>query len=210
VSSDDRTILDTSVLLYFLLVGRDDLLRALIGNPLRCPVAVYDPDDRSLPDGALRRSDLLSEMRQAVRHYEVAVRTGDAPTDLLKRVQLIDTMVDSGVVEVVEMDENELGLAARLQSRDGASEFSLRVALGPGEAACVAIALERKWTIATDDEDALKVLDLMHGGRTYPYERIRRLLIRAANEKLITVDEANEIHAEMRALGFWDSGSPFP
>ena len=210
MSSDDRTILDTSVLLYFPLVGRDDLLRALIGDPLRCPVAVYDPADRSLLEGALHRSDLLSEMRQAVRHYEVAVRTGDAPTELLDRVQLIDKMFDSGAVEVVDMDEDELGLAAQLQSRDGASEFSLQVPLGPGEAACVAIAWVRKWAIATDDEDALKVLDLMHRGRTYPYERIRRLLIRAANEKLITADEANEIHAEVRALGFWDSGAPFP
>jgi len=105
---------------------------------------------------------------------------------------------------------SERRLAARLQSRDGAVQYGLRVPLGPGEAACVAIAWERVWTIATDDEDALKVLDQMHDGCTYPYERIRGLLIRSANEKLISTNEANEIHAEMRALGFWDSGLRFP
>jgi hypothetical protein len=52
VSSDDDHILDTVVLLYFLLVQQAELLMDLIGRPLQVPFAVYDPDDRLLPDAA--------------------------------------------------------------------------------------------------------------------------------------------------------------
>ena len=43
----------------------------------------------------------------------------------------------------------------------------------------------------------------------YNYERIRKLLIRAAHENLITEDGANQTHAEMVSYGFWDSTCPF-
>jgi hypothetical protein len=209
VSSDPRFILDTSVLLYFLLVGQDDLLRQLDGL-LRVPTAVYDPEDRSLPEEAMSRSDLLSEMRQAIRHYEAAARSGAAPVALLGRVRRVDELFEIGQLEVVELVDEESSFAARLQSRDGVYEYGLKVPLGPGESACVAIASHRAWTVATDDEDALKVLDHLHGGRTYEYERIRKLLVRGVTEKRTTRARANEIHRQMRDLGFWDSGTPFP
>ncbi len=79
MSSEGDHILDTSVLLYFLLVERAELLADLIGRPLQVPLAVYDPEDRALPETALRRSELPSEMRQAVRHYESrAQQDGDS------------------------------------------------------------------------------------------------------------------------------------
>ena len=106
------------------------------------------------------------------------------------------------------MTPEELLLAAQLQSSN-ASAHGLKVGLGPGEAVCVAISYVRKWTIATDDADALKVLDRRHGGRNYTYERIRKLLVRATDEGHISREEANRLHNEMRALGFWDSGQPF-
>jgi len=209
-SPEPPCILDTVVLLYFLLVGEDALLRGLLGDPLRVPLAVYDPVDRSLPEATLRHSQLLSEMRQAVRHYEVSVRVGGAHPEVLARAQRVDDLYDESRLQVVAMSEPERHMAARLQSREGAAEHRLRAPLGPGEAACVAIAWDRKWTIATDDEAALSVLDDLHGDRTYPYERIRKLLIRAAKEKRITRAQANTIHADMRDVGFWDPGRPFP
>ena len=48
-----------------------------------------------------------------------------------------------------------------------------------------------------------------NGGRDYPYERIRKLLVRAAIEGHTSREEANRLHDEMRTLGFWDSGQPF-
>ena len=207
MSSDDKHIVDTVVLLYFLLVGEEDLLCTLIGTPLCVPLAVYDPEDRDLPPTAHRRAELLSEMRQAVGHYESSARlTGD--TDSLSRVRRIDSLYDESRLVPVAMTSEERLLAAKLES-DDAREYGVRVPLGPGEAACVAISFERDWTIATDDSDALKVLENLHGNRDFRYERIRKLLIRAAEEGHVTHEEANDLHAAMRSHGFWDSGRPF-
>ena len=106
------------------------------------------------------------------------------------------------------MTPEERLLAAKLESVD-ALDHGVRVPLGPGEAACVAISFERDWTIATDDSDALKVLKRLHRGRDFRYERIRKMLTRAAEEGHVTREEANRLHAAMRSHGFWDTGQPF-
>ncbi len=208
VSPDDGHIVDTVVLLYFLLVDKIELLCDLIGRPLQVPVAVYDPEDRTSSTGTLPRPELLSEMRRSVRHYELLTASG-GDTVSLRRVAQIDSLYDDAVLKTISMSSQEQGLAAQLQST-GAGNFGLRIPLGPGEAACIAISLHRGWTIVTDDTDAFRVLDRFHGGSDYPFERIRKLLIRAAGEHLISALEANRIHAEMRTRGFWDSGIPFP
>lgn len=208
MSSEQPSILDTVVLLYFLLVGQEALLTRLLGEPLRVPLAVYDPEERSLPPEALRHSDLLSEMRQAIRHYEVAARSDPESSELLARLRRVDSMYEQGKLEVVELGADERTLAARLQSRREAADFRLRVPPGPGEAACVAVAFTRGWTFATDDSAALTVLRTL-SGPDHPYERIHKLLVRAADEGLITRAEAREVHDQMRHLGFWDSTDLF-
>ena len=207
MSSDDKHIIDTVVLLYFLLVGEEELLCTLVGTPLQVPLAVYDPEDRDLPPTAGRRVELLSEMRQAVGHYESPARlAGD--DDSLFRVSRIDSLYDESRLVPVPMTPGERLLAAKLESFD-ALDYGVRVPLGPGEAACVAISFERDWTIVTDDSDALKVLKKLHRRRDFRYERIRKLLIRAAEEGHVTREEANRLHAAMRSHGFWDTGQPF-
>ncbi len=212
--SEGSHIIDTVVLMYFLLVGQEALLGDLLGRPLQAPTAVYDPEDRKLPEGTSPRSELLSEMRQAVRHYGAAAEaaaeseSSDHEIESFNRIKRIDDLYDEGSLVSIAMTPEELLLAAQLQSSD-ASAYGLKVGLGPGEAACVAISHTRGWTIATDDTDALKVLDQLHGELDYPYERIRRLLVRAADEERISREEANRLHNEMRSLGFWDSGQPF-
>lgn len=213
--SEGSHIIDTVVLMYFLLVGREALLGDLMGRPLQVPFAVYDPEDRNLQGGASPRSELLSEMRQAVRHYEAAAEaaaeseSSDHEIESFNRIKRIDDLYDKGSLVTVALTSEELLLSARLQSSD-ASVHGLKVGLGPGEAACVAISYTREWTIATDDADAFKVLNRLYGDSEYPYERIRKLLVRAADEGHISSEEANRLHEEMRSLGFWDSGQPFP
>ena len=210
MSSDDLHIVDTVVLLYFLLVERFDLLVELIGDPIQVPFSVYDPEEPR--DGnavASARSDLLSELRQAIRHYEASARsTGDHIS--LERVARVDALCDAGRIRSVSMTEDERNLAASLQSRENLKQHGIRYPLGPGEAACVAIAHTRRWTIATDDTDALTVMKNLTKTGAFRYERIRKLLTRAANERGVSTAEANSIHAEMRIHGFWDAGAPFP
>lgn len=47
-------------------------------------------------------------------------------------------------------------------------------------------------------------------GGNYSYERTRKLLVRAANENLISKSEANRLHSEIVNKGFWDKELPFP
>lgn len=206
--SDNCHVIDTAVLLYFLLVKEEVLLGDLLGWPLRVPLAVYDPEDQTSPPGALPRSDLLSEMRQAVRHYErVAGSNGD--TESLMRVSNVDTLYEEGRLVIEAMSTQEQRFADGLQGT-GAAKFELRAPLGPGGAACVAIAFERRWTLITEDSDALSVLARLRPKRNYRYEQIRELLMRAANEDLITSGEANQIYTEMVSYGFWGSRPSLP
>ena len=209
MSSSSNHIIDTVVLLYFLLVKETDLLCALLGQPLQVPLAVYDPEDRTPPPAALHRSDLLSEMRQSIRHYEHAVTSDGLPNPLATTVGYVDMLYDQGALVPVPMTPDERLLATRLQSSEVA-DYGLSVPLGAGEAACIAISYHRGWTIATDDNDALKALRRMHHNQDFSYERIRELLIRAVHEGHIKPQETNRIHADMRNHGFWDTGRPFP
>lgn len=202
-------IVDTVVLLYFMLAGQQPLLVRLLGSPLRVPEVVYDPQERSLPDTALQRPELLSEMRQATSHYEIRAESSDLSRTRFERLSKIDALQRQGHVEPVELTPTEMTLSAQLQSRDGVAAHSIQAPLGPGEASCVAIAHERGWTIATDDTDALTVLSELHGGNEFPYERIRSLLVRAGTDGFVTRDEANRIHRKMRFAGFWGDEPPF-
>ncbi len=208
MSSDESHVLDTVILLYFLLADEEELLGELIGWPFRVPFAVYDPEERAIPLESSPQPDLLSEMRQIVRYYDnIAASNGD--TESLWKVSRVDRLHDERRLVAEAMDPLEQRLADQLQG-PYASQFGLQAPLGPGEAACVAIAHQRDWTLVTDDSDALKVLSGLSGDKPYRYERIRKLLVRAADERTITRDQANRIHAEMKAHGFWDSTCPFP
>ena len=135
--------------MYFLLVGREALLGDLLGRPLQVPLAVYDPEERELPEGASPRSEFLSEMRQAVRHYEAAAEvaaqseSSDHEAESLARIKRIDDLHDEGSLTPIAMTPEEVLLAAQIQSND-TSKYGLKVGLGPDDAACVAISHTRQ------------------------------------------------------------------
>jgi predicted nucleic acid-binding protein len=196
--------------MYFLLTEQEELLFALLGEPIGLPLTVYDPIEEEAGSVSGRRPDLLSEMRQIVHHYDVAQRTDKAARENLLRVKRVQALVDSRRIAIIKLTDAELRLAARLQDPQTTPEFGLKAPLGPGEAACVAIAQERGLVIATDDTDALRALENLQGRPDFPFERIRKLLIWAATSGLITRGDANFIHSQMRKHGFWDKGEPFP
>ena len=207
MSSEQEHVIDTVVLLYFLLAEQEDLLGDLIGWPLRVPFAVYDPDDWTGSLEPKPRLELSSEIHQAEAYFDnIAFETGD--TGATFKINKINRLYSEDRVVVEAMDSTERRLADELQGAR-ARQLGLRAPLGPGEAACIAIAFQREWTIVTDDNDALRALSGLYGDRGYSYERIRKLLMRAAIENRVTEDEANRIHDRMVSYGFWDSQRPF-
>lgn len=212
------SVVDTVVLHYFLVVDEADLLLMLLDPPVGVPRIVFDPDD-------IQGSDtVVSEIRQNIRYEdrlanEAVPSDGDDATRELqdartsaetkaKRLRHIEDIVAAGRIDVLELTDAEQILSDRLTSRERDPSLGLLVPLGDGEAACLAIAVERGWVLATDDGDALRVLD--HVARGHPYERIRKLLIRAAAGGHVSEERANEIHDEMTRVGFWDDTLPFP
>ena len=204
-----KYITDTPALQYFLLTGEIKLLLNLLGSPLQVPLAVYDPEDRDVRFTNELRTSLLSEMRKAIFHYKNKEHFREENSDYSRLLQ-VDNLYSTQILIPVAMKADELELSAALQSRNEATKYGVKAGLGPGEAACVAIAFHRGCTIVTDDNDALKVMKRLYEGRDFPYERIRKLLKRAARDGHISESAANNLHQEMLDKGFWDTESPFP
>ena len=206
----DPAVADTVILRYFLFVHRSDLLLELLGRPVYTPRIVFDPEE-----GLPAREEAMSEVTRSIlvqrrtaadpgrsrRDREEAQRKADG-------LEEIRALHSSGVVEVVDLSDEELVSFARLTSSKGARELGLTFRLHPGEAACVAIAVNRGWVLATDDQDALKALEHLSPG--HAYQRIRRLLRQGAESGVLPRENANAIHTEMTGLGFRDDELPFP
>lgn len=210
-SSDSPTsVVDTVVLRYFLLVDESDMLVDLLGAPLGVPRIIFDPEeDPATPDDA--RSEITRSISYQNRASRDPARDQIAQAEAAQhagRLRTIETMHRAGQTAVIDLFDEERDLFARLTSPTTCKAFGLRFPLDPGEAACLAVAVSRDLVLATDDADALSALDRHRPG--HRYERIRRLLIRAAESGLCTTARANEIHAEMRQAGFWDREVPFP
>jgi hypothetical protein len=204
-----RTIVDTVVLMYFLLAGAEDVLLERAGRPLAIPRIVYDPDEGAdIPEVA------MSEMTRGVtfqrRTASDLARNPEArlqATQNAHRLQSVHALYSAGHLVVIDLEEKELMLVSSLTSPSGCHGFGLRFPLGAGEAACLAIAVRRQMVLATDDTDALKALRSID--EKLPYERIRKLLIGAVDAGRMSHEQANSVHGEMCRLGFWDTERPF-
>jgi predicted nucleic acid-binding protein len=209
-SSRTDAVVDTVVLRYFLFVGREDLLLELLGSPLGVPRTVFDPDENTgLPE------DVMSEIRRSIivqrRRSLDRTRSPEFRSEAGRNADRLGAIADlhsAGSVEILDMTSEERALFSRLTINSQAASAGLRVALGMGEAACVAIAVHRDRLLVTDDDDALKALRNVSPKSTHT--RIRALLCLAAERGMIDRNEANIIHREMRRLGFWDTADPFP
>lgn len=204
---DTPVIVDTVVLRYFLLVEQFDLLAQVLGDRITASRIVYDPGD-------LDKVIVHSEMAQSIQVQNT--RNADPKRSreekerakmFTERLSNIHDCCRSGRISVVDMSQRERSIYSRLCSEDNIGEYDIAFPLGDGEAASIAIAVERGWTLATDDNDALKALHQLRPD--HPSLRIRRILIEAAALGFITSAEANDIHAEMRNCGFRDKTPPY-
>ena len=204
---DKSVIVDTVVLRYFLLVERFDLLAQVLGGRMSTSRIVYDPGDldKEVVHSEMAKSIQVQNMRSADPKRSREER--ERAKMFAERLSNIQDCCRSGRILIVDMSQRERSVYARLSSEDNIGEYDIAFPLGDGEAASIAIAVERGWTLATDDNDALKALRKLRPDQ--PSLRIRRILIDAADLGFITPAEANNIHAEMRNCGFWDKVPPY-
>lgn len=203
------SVVDTVVLRYFLLADRVDVLVTLLGAPLGVPRIVFDPDEGDVPDAA--RSEIMKSVsyqrRVALDPARDISQQHDASRKAAQLAQ-VATMHEVDDLIVLDMTDTELKIASQLVSPSGCKAFGLKFPLDAGEAACIAIGTTRDLVVVTDDADGLRALRSI--APKHPYERIRKLLVRAAATHIISEVEANQIHTDMQRLGFWDTASPFP
>ncbi len=202
-------VVDTVVLLYFLLAGEADLLIDTLGPPLATPRIIYDPDEGDVPD------TVRSEMTRSIAyHRQVATdptqdtTARDRAAANAKRLSVITDLHSADKLVIMDLATEELEILGRATSPTGCGNYGLLFPLGPGEAACLAIAVARNLPLATDDGDVLRAL--RQARPSHPYQRIRKLLIQSVDQGQITCPRANAIHQDMTNLGFWDSQLPFP
>lgn len=209
MSCDPNAVLDTVILRYFLFVDRLDLLLELLGRPLAVPRIIYDPEEDDPPDLA------ACEFTRSIRYQRQAstdpARDAAAQAIAAANATALEQIHDvyaRGDLVVVDLDAEERRVMSGLTSPSGCAAFGLILPLDPGEAACIAVAVGRGLCLATDDGDALKALSSID--KSLAYERIRRLLISAAEKGLVSPTETNAIHRQMTDRGFRDLQLPFP
>jgi len=200
-------VVDTVVLRYFLLVDQFELLVQVLGQPLMVSRVVYDPEDAG--DERAMSEMVRSIHVQSQRSIDKGRREEERKrADMFAtRLAAIHGHAADGTIALIDMSDSERELFSRLSSDQHVAEFGLTFPLDEGEAATLAIAIERGWIFVSDDTDALTAM--RHIRRRHPYQRIRKILIAAADEGAVTRDEANAIHSKMRDVGFWDMTSPF-
>lgn len=196
-------VCDTVIVNYFLAVGEFELLRSVLGS-VQVPRAVFDPEEpEEIADEA------ASELRQGLRLHRRRSPDDGLADELrarsvraLPHFERLPELSRGGGLVVLEMSAQELATYAQLRSRDYVKQFSLLEGLGRGEAAALAIATTRSLDLATDDQDAIKLLAKLAPGLRV--RRIRGLLMEAVERGLVAPTRAQSIHAAMRQAGFWD------
>lgn len=208
-SRSSDCVVDTVILMYFLMAAQEDLLVEVLGRPIGVPRVVYDPDEGDAPESS------RSEMSRSLAYYRAAAADLSADASMrdqaaanAKRLHVIDDLCNGEKLVVMDMTAEEQAVFGATTSPTGCGTYGLMFPLSAGEAACLAIAVHRGVTLVTDDGDALRALK--HVNPAHPYQRIRKLLIKANTDALISRQKANDIHRTMTRLGFWDTTLPYP
>jgi predicted nucleic acid-binding protein len=200
-------VADTVVVNYFVAVGEFDLLRLLLGGRVHVPRAVFDPDE----PGDIAE-EAASELRRGLRLHQrrandrgVGKELRERSASALPHFENLANHASRGEIVALELTLDEMRAYARLRDARFVAQYGLITGLGHGEAAAIAIALERGFGFASDDQDAIKVARAL--APTMDIHRIRGLLVDAATKGLIDKKRAKEIHSAMVRAGFWDSGT---
>jgi len=182
---------DTTPLRYFALVERLDLLAKSLDGKIRTPREVFDPgEDPNGPDA------LLSEIGRSERYWLKRSKRGEA-TRNYSRLHAMRFRTD---IEVVDLDSAENQDAAQMQTPRFAKEAGLRDKLGKGEAAVIAVACARGWSVVMDDKDGRKALAFKRPQSTA--WTTQELVRRAIAADFIGSPEAVAIYDSMLGEGY--------
>ena len=200
-------VADTVVVNYFVAVGEFELLRQLLGGRVHVPRAVFDPDE---PEDIAEEA--ASELRRGLRLHQRRANDRGVGKELRERsaralphFKRLAEHASRGEIVALELSPAEMRFYAKLRDKQFVAKHGRIAGLGHGEAAALAIALERDYSLATDDQDAITVAQAL--SPNMGIQRIRGLLIRADDEGLIDKKQAQSIHTAIVRAGFWDSGT---
>lgn len=188
----DGLVCNTTPIRIFTIVGQLDLLIEVLGGIVTVPRQVLDPDDDfETPPG------LLSEIGGTERYF--ASRSTDSEAgEIRARLSALRIREE---IEVVDLAGLELQTYGELRSAGYAQrEHGLAGALGRGEAAAMAIAESRTWSVAMDDRVAREVLGLRSPAT--PIFTSRELLRRAVAQGLIDSGCAQLVYDDMLAKDY--------
>lgn len=199
-------LVDASVARSFAVVGWSHHLLEVCGGTVLTADGVHgvEPDDPS----ELRRirTALLRQADQAGFGSGVASRA-------LAAAQGLDQLLALGPdqLTVLTLDDDELKLAVRLQSRR-LEDREWRRSLGAkarrldaGESASIAIAATRSLGFASDDEDALTVWEALTGA---PGRRTRDLLRQLVSDGAVDEHDARAVHRLLQSDDLHNLGGP--
>lgn|GEM_PF-1952973 len=199
-------LVDASVARSFAVIGWTRHLLQLSGGTILVADGVHgaNPDDPS----ELRR------IRKALHReaYGAGLGSGRA-SRALSAVHGLDELLelDSGKLTVLTLNDNEMKLAVRLQSRrleDRAwrhAHGAKARRLDAGESASIAIALSRSYAFASDDDDALTLWQALSGRSGW---RTCDLLHQLVSEAVVSEHEARDMYHLLQNDDLHNLGGP--
>jgi hypothetical protein len=199
-------LIDASVARSFAVTGWSRQLVAVTGGTIYLADGVHG-----------QHADDPSELRNIRCALQRRADQADSGSGLASRalaaVHGLDEMLTLPPAElaVLSLDDDELELAVRLQSRQ-AEDRAWRHSLGAkarrldaGESASIAIASCRSLRFASDDEDALILWRALTGTQAY---RTLNLLWQLVDDSGVGEVDAREIHRQLQADDLHSLGGP--
>jgi predicted nucleic acid-binding protein len=162
-----------------------------LGAPILVPRQVFDREDRVDEYGTL-----VSEIGDSERHYKRRSGTSAEDTDKWSRLRSIRQRTDIAVLDLTEEEDEAY---TELRSRTFTRSRGLVTPLGPGEAAVIAIAENRRNRAVVDDGPARRILNERSPGTEI---LTTRDVLRAAAGQSIESPEAEIIYEDMLAEGY--------
>jgi hypothetical protein len=152
----EPTIIDATVLRTFALGGRMHHLAGVLGGPAAVCRAVWDPDEEpgQYDQGQSELIRSLTIQHRRAQDDRRSAQERAAARHISRQFTTVRRLHDAGDLIIIDLDDAEEQLYARLVSTSQISSFRLTFPLAPSAAASVAVAATRAWRLASDDEDA--------------------------------------------------------